>query len=177
MALLAFAIKATTIKHRPLQLSLISRRSRHRAGTRYFRRGVDREGHVANFNETEQIVLFEPQSQSEKQSSGGGRLSFVQIRGSIPLYWAEVNNLRYKPELQVMELPDTVRSLLVHCIVMDVLRDISGRRDARAPAGTAEDLWASGPCQPRQPQRARGAHQERVRKVHSEGMTVIYPLL
>lgn len=38
----------------------------------------------------------------------GARLSFVQIRGSIPLYWAEINTLRYKPDLQVMELSDTV---------------------------------------------------------------------
>ena len=30
-------------------------------------------------------------------------LSYVQTRGSIPLYWAEINTLRYKPDLQVME--------------------------------------------------------------------------
>ena len=113
MIFIAFAIRPTSIKNQPLHLCLISRRSRHRAGTRYFRRGIDREGHVANFNETEQIVVFERGSygQSEK-GSFGGRLSFVQIRGSIPLYWAEVNNLRYKPELQVMELPDSVSHLM-----------------------------------------------------------------
>lgn len=48
------------------------------------------------------------------QMRGNGRVegkernSFVQIRGSIPLFWAEVNNLRYKPDMQVMELPETV---------------------------------------------------------------------
>lgn len=39
-------------------LTLISRRSRHRAGTRYKRRGVDEEGRVANYVETEQIVSY-----------------------------------------------------------------------------------------------------------------------
>ncbi|VDP77444.1 unnamed protein product [Echinostoma caproni] len=34
---------------------LISRRSRFRAGTRYRRRGIDHDGHVANYVETEQV--------------------------------------------------------------------------------------------------------------------------
>lgn len=37
------------------ELSLISRRSRFRAGTRYKRRGVDVQGHCANYVETEQV--------------------------------------------------------------------------------------------------------------------------
>jgi hypothetical protein len=89
-----------------MQLALISRRSRFRAGTRFFRRGIDHDGNVANFNETEQILLVE-----ESGGSAGTyttRLSFVQIRGSIPLFWTEINNLRYKPDLLIMELEDTV---------------------------------------------------------------------
>ena len=38
-----------------LDFCLISRRSRHRAGTRYLTRGVDENGHVANYVETEQV--------------------------------------------------------------------------------------------------------------------------
>lgn len=38
-----------------VELILISRRSRHRAGVRMHCRGVDDEGHVANFVETEQV--------------------------------------------------------------------------------------------------------------------------
>jgi hypothetical protein len=30
-------------------------------------------------------------------------LSYVQTRGSVPLYWAEITTLRYKPDLQIME--------------------------------------------------------------------------
>ena len=37
------------------------------------------------------------------------KMSFVQIRGSVPVFWAEINTLRYKPDLQVMDMQDTVR--------------------------------------------------------------------
>ena len=33
----------------------------------------------------------------------------MQIRGSIPIFWAEINTLRYKPDVQIMDLQDTVR--------------------------------------------------------------------
>ncbi|THH12165.1 hypothetical protein EW145_g157 [Phellinidium pouzarii] len=108
-----FDIRSTVINSHAMRFCLISRRSRHRAGTRYFRRGVDHEGHVANFNETEQVMLVGRAGKSTGDLCGA-RLSFVQIRGSIPLYWAEVNNLRYKPELQVMELPDSENAMRAH---------------------------------------------------------------
>lgn len=41
-----------------LHITLISRRSVHRAGVRYLRRGVDSAGFVANFVETEMIISF-----------------------------------------------------------------------------------------------------------------------
>ena len=85
-----------------MRLCLISRRSRYRACKRYFRRGIYKEGHVANFNETEQILLVGPDDNSVQ-------LSFVQIRGSVPVFWAEINTLRYKPDVQIMELQESVR--------------------------------------------------------------------
>ncbi|CAK5279942.1 unnamed protein product [Mycena citricolor] len=110
-----FDIRSVTVRGRPMQLCLISRRSRFRAGTRYFRRGIDHEGHVANFNETEQLLLVE-----DDPASGGApgeigtQMSFVQIRGSVPVFWAEVNTLRYKPDLQVMDLQDTADMMRKH---------------------------------------------------------------
>ncbi|CAG9764063.1 unnamed protein product [Ceutorhynchus assimilis] len=71
--------------------ALISRRSVNRAGTRWFRRGIDKSGNVANFVETEQIV----------ESGEGDRASFVQIRGSIPLFWFQKPDLRYKPSIDI----------------------------------------------------------------------------
>ncbi len=38
-------------------LLLVSRRSKHRAGTRFFDRGTDDDGQVANYCETEQIIF------------------------------------------------------------------------------------------------------------------------
>ncbi len=52
--------------------TIISRRSNKRAGTRFFRRGCDRKGYVANFVETEQIL-------EHKETL----TSFVQIRGKV----------------------------------------------------------------------------------------------
>uniref|UniRef100_A0A8C0T2L4 Phosphatidylinositol-3-phosphatase SAC1 n=1 Tax=Canis lupus familiaris TaxID=9615 RepID=A0A8C0T2L4_CANLF len=66
---------------------LISRRSCFRAGVRYYVRGIDSEGHAANFVETEQIVHY-----------NGSRASFVQTRGSIPVFWSQRPNLKYKPQ-------------------------------------------------------------------------------
>lgn len=112
---LAFEIRPVSINGRVMQMALISRRSRHRAGTRYFRRGVDQEGHVANFNETEQIVFVgKPGAVSITDPSGElpTTLAFVQIRGSIPLFWAEINTLQYKPDLQVMEMDGSVSDIL-----------------------------------------------------------------
>jgi hypothetical protein len=115
--LTAFDLRPAFINGRHMQLCLISRRSRYRAGTRYFRRGIDETGHVANFNETEQVLLVEKQASTGATSDDAfaAKLCFVQIRGSVPLFWAEVNTLRYKPDLQVMDLQETVSSYL--CLV------------------------------------------------------------
>jgi len=104
-------ITTTTIKLTPLTFVLITRKSRHRAGTRYFSRGVDESGNVANFNETEQVIVIGDSTgglagyDSSSVSSGSKQqvqvLSYVQTRGSVPVYWSEVINLRRIPELNV----------------------------------------------------------------------------
>ncbi|XP_050554101.1 phosphatidylinositide phosphatase SAC2 isoform X5 [Spodoptera frugiperda] len=63
-------------------LGLISRRSRYQAGTRYNRRGIEPGGKVANYVETEQIV-------SIICSDSIHRASFVQVRGSVPIFWSQ----------------------------------------------------------------------------------------
>jgi hypothetical protein len=47
---------------------------------------------------------------SRGRVDGREKLSYVQTRGSVPVFWAEVNNLRYKPDLQIMDIPETVSS-------------------------------------------------------------------
>lgn len=63
----------------PSTLTLISRLSCKRAGTRFNARGIDDDGNVANFVETETIFW----------SPTGTTFSYVQIRGSIPLFWEQ----------------------------------------------------------------------------------------
>lgn len=73
----------TDSNEQSLLLTLISRRSVKRSGLRYLRRGIDDEGNVANFVETEQILS------STDWSSKMPIRSFVQVRGSIPLYFSQ----------------------------------------------------------------------------------------
>ncbi|KAL6299034.1 SacI homology domain-containing protein [Sparassis latifolia] len=102
-----FDSRAERLYGQHFRICLISRRSRYRAGTRYFRRGIDHDGNVANFIETEQMLLVGTDDTSVQ-------LSFVQLRGSVPLFWAEVNTLRYKPDVQIMCLDDTVAATRKH---------------------------------------------------------------
>ncbi|EDO07223.1 uncharacterized protein BBOV_IV008690 [Babesia bovis T2Bo] len=60
---------------------VIARRSRFYAGTRYRKRGITASGHVANDVETEQIL--------EDKECTGSIYSFVQVRGSTPVFWAQ----------------------------------------------------------------------------------------
>ncbi|CAG5117948.1 unnamed protein product, partial [Candidula unifasciata] len=66
-------------------LTLIGRRSNQFAGTRFLKRGVNLEGYVANEIETEQIV----QDTSVTFLDRGKVSSFVQLRGSVPLFWSQ----------------------------------------------------------------------------------------
>ncbi|KAL8703043.1 MAG: hypothetical protein Q9201_003789 [Fulgogasparrea decipioides] len=123
-------ITTTRIKATPLTFALITRRSRHRAGTRYMTRGIDEQGHVANFNETEQIILLNDGSssmggvgaeggmQNGKITSLDGHdtqiMSYVQTRGSVPVYWAEINTLRYVPDLQIRGVESAISAAKQH---------------------------------------------------------------
>jgi len=97
-------------------LTLIARRATSRPGVRHWRRGADAEGAVANFVETEQIVEVVRLSKTEKSSSESNTsnaptklsrdpkpsvASFVQVRGSIPLLWSQIPELKYKPPTKV----------------------------------------------------------------------------
>lgn len=75
-------------------LTLISRLSCKRAGTRFNSRGIDDDGNVANFVETETIYwssLVATSNTPAKQS--GVCFSYVQVRGSVPLFWEQAVGL------------------------------------------------------------------------------------
>nr|XP_008121699.1 PREDICTED: synaptojanin-2 [Anolis carolinensis] len=71
-------IRTLYASHKKAKVCLISRISCERAGARFLIRGVSDDGHVSNFVETEQAIYL------DKDVS-----SFIQIRGSVPLFWEQ----------------------------------------------------------------------------------------
>ncbi|KAG5747845.1 hypothetical protein H9Q70_009487 [Fusarium xylarioides] len=67
----------------PSFMTLISRLSCRRAGTRFNSRGIDDDGHVANFVETETTFW----------SPAGTMFSYAQVRGSVPVFWEQAADL------------------------------------------------------------------------------------
>lgn len=63
---------------RQARAAIISRLSCERTGTRFNVRGVNDEGHVANFVETEQVIYLD-----------NDVTSYLQTRGSVPLFWEQ----------------------------------------------------------------------------------------
>ncbi|OLL25455.1 hypothetical protein NEOLI_004568, partial [Neolecta irregularis DAH-3] len=103
-----FEIADIRLKGQPFTLVLVSRRSRFRAGTRYFSRGLDAAGNASNFNETEQIVLC------ETPTEGFVQLSYVQTRGSVPTQWNEIVHLKYHPRLRIHQSEDSIQAARNH---------------------------------------------------------------
>ncbi|CAO2835328.1 unnamed protein product [Amaranthus hypochondriacus] len=95
---------------RDFSVALVSRRSRHFAGTRYLKRGVNDRGRVANDVETEQIVLDE-----DAGSCKGKMSSVVQMRGSIPLFWSqEASRFSPKPDIILQRYDPTYEATKLH---------------------------------------------------------------
>lgn len=72
-------IRTVYAGHRQFKAAILSRLSCERAGTRFNVRGANDEGHVANFVETEQLIYGDQ----------GDLSSFLQTRGSVPLFWEQ----------------------------------------------------------------------------------------
>ncbi|KAF9526072.1 polyphosphoinositide phosphatase [Crepidotus variabilis] len=100
-----------TVLGRVVFVTLIARRSRHFAGARYLKRGVNDEGNVANEVETEQIVCealttpfyFPARGEGPaKRRPSPNFTSYVQYRGSIPIYWTqETTSMSPKPPIEI----------------------------------------------------------------------------
>lgn len=94
-----------SIYGRKLFITIIARRSHHFAGARFLKRGVNHKGDVANEVETEQIVndMITSSFHDPKfgQYANPRFTSFVQHRGSIPLYWTQDLNRLPKPPIEI----------------------------------------------------------------------------
>ncbi|KAL4563729.1 hypothetical protein LXL04_027774 [Taraxacum kok-saghyz] len=105
-----FKQEKLSISGRDFWLTLISRRSRHYAGTRYLKRGVNEEGRVANDVETEQILSEDVPEGSRMKIS-----SVVQNRGSIPLFWSqETSRLNIKPDILLSRRDQNYEATRLH---------------------------------------------------------------
>ncbi|KXN89554.1 Inositol-1,4,5-trisphosphate 5-phosphatase 1 [Leucoagaricus sp. SymC.cos] len=71
-------------------LALISRLGWKRAGTRFNTRGVDDDGNCANFVETETVF-----------STDQHCVSYVQVRGSVPLFWEQQGLQTFGQRIQI----------------------------------------------------------------------------
>ncbi|KAK2705161.1 hypothetical protein QYM36_017269 [Artemia franciscana] len=97
------SIKVCSVERNSFNGAVISRRSRYNAGTRFYTRGINLDGHVANFVETEQIVEYD-----------GQKTAFVQTRGSIPIFWNQLPNLKYKPSVVIDSFKEHILALTKH---------------------------------------------------------------
>jgi SacI homology domain len=102
-------LKQTTIRlaaECSFKYTLISRRSRMFAGTRYLRRGVDPDGFSANEVETEQIVtrLGSGNGSGSGENNSYRSSSLIQIRGSVPLYWYQTNLFVPSPDIKIDDI-------------------------------------------------------------------------
>lgn len=85
---------------RPSSLTLVSRLSCRRAGTRFNSRGVDDDGNVANFVETE-TIFYHP---------SGLCFSYVQVRGSVPVFWEQSPGLiPGQQKIQITRSPEATQ--------------------------------------------------------------------
>lgn len=92
----------------------ISRRSKMRQGCRFTKRGIDENGYVANYVETEQILIF----------PDGKITSYVQIRGSIPLLWSSPVHMKWDPKVYIDE--ERIKSAeYCHKHIYDINNDTS----------------------------------------------------
>lgn len=97
---------SVSIYGRTAFITIIARRSRYFAGARFLKRGANDLGYVANDVETEQIVS---EALTTSFHAPGGKLfaspeytSYVQHRGSIPLYWTQDNTgVTPKPPIEL----------------------------------------------------------------------------
>ncbi|KWU46512.1 hypothetical protein RHOSPDRAFT_28398 [Rhodotorula sp. JG-1b] len=123
-----------------LELTVVSRRSTERPGLRYQRRGINASGQVANFVETEFIVECE---REDTRHVG----SFVQTRGSIPIYWSQ-SPWALKPPPVLERTPEESRTAMKKHL--DALRDRYGRlvlvnlAETSGKEATVVDAYRSG---------------------------------
>ena len=104
---------------RTIHITIIARRSRFFAGARFLKRGANDLGYVANDVETEQIVsemlTTSFHAPGPELFSNPNYSSYVQHRGSIPLYWTQDNSgVSPKPDIELNLLDPFYTAAALH---------------------------------------------------------------
>jgi len=73
---------------------LISKKDCRRPGRRFLVRGIDNDGCVANFVESEHILSYLEEGTIKFAS-------YIQTRGSIPLLWSQKPTMKYTPSVRI----------------------------------------------------------------------------
>lgn len=123
------SVSSLTIEHpiHSVEITVICRRSKWRGGTRYNHRGIDDDGNVANFCESETILhvgRMRPESlaplhreslqEARELPAGSGWAASVQIRGSVPLYWEQNGMIINPPPIIYKTYRDAPESFKIH---------------------------------------------------------------
>lgn len=104
---------------RSIWVTLIARRSRFFAGARFLKRGANDLGYVANDVETEQIVAdldtTPLDAPGRRMLKSPNYTSFIQHRGSIPLYWTQDSSgVTPKPSIELNFIDPFYASAALH---------------------------------------------------------------
>ena len=84
----------------PSAMTVISRLSKNRAGTRFNSRGIDDDGNVSNWVETE-TIYWHP---------SGLCFSYTQVRGSVPVFWEQATGLLpHQQKIQITRSPEATQ--------------------------------------------------------------------
>ncbi|EUD68632.1 hypothetical protein C922_01031 [Plasmodium inui San Antonio 1] len=101
-----------------LTLYLISRKNKNRSGVRFWCRGGNDKGDVANFVETEQILVC-------KDAHKTNIFSYIIVRGSIPVLWKQEPTLSLRPRIQICpDMKENAKTLNLH---MEKLKNTYGK--------------------------------------------------
>lgn len=100
-----------------LDFILISKKDNRRPGKRFIVRGLDKQGNAVNYVETENVYVVYKNNQMHVGS-------YVQTRGSIPLFWSQKPNLKWSPSVALHDKP--IESLKASKIHMQEQKDYYG---------------------------------------------------
>jgi phosphatidylinositol 4-phosphatase len=106
--------------HKKFDFALISKKDVRRPGRRFIVRGIDKEGNVANFVETEHIITVHDQSDTMKVAT------YIQTRGSIPALWSQKPTMKWSPSVKIH--PNNDESLSLAKKHVDEIKQIYGEQ-------------------------------------------------